>query len=74
VVAHWVAARILGRKRCSIFRAGRTGAHAACTWRAGMPELATEPQGGLLRDEQAIMQHAVNLIDKYEHPHTGTVH
>ncbi len=30
----------------------------------GMPELA--PQGGLLRDEQAIMQHAINLIQKFD--------
>ncbi len=66
-VAHWVATRILGQEAVRhLFAQMGQALTRPVRGALGMPELATEPQGGLLRDEQAIMQHAVNLIDKYD--------
>ena len=64
-VAHRVATRILGLETVQHLFAHIGQALARPVRGAlGMPELA--PQGGLLRDEQAVMQHAANLIDKYD--------
>jgi ABC-type uncharacterized transport system ATPase subunit len=64
-VAHWVATRILGLEAVQHLFAQMGQVFVQPIRSAlGLPELA--PQGGLLRDERAIMQHAVSLIDKYD--------
>jgi ABC-type uncharacterized transport system ATPase subunit len=64
-VAHVITTRILGRDAAQHLFTQTGQALTGLARRVlGTPELA--PQGGLLRDEQAIMQHAVSLIDKYD--------
>jgi ABC-type uncharacterized transport system ATPase subunit len=62
-VAHWAAVRILGGSPVRQLFA-QIGQAAARPFRRGAEP--TEAQGGLLRDERAIHQHATDLIQQFD--------
>jgi len=67
VVAHLVAVRVLGTAQVSrLFRQIHQGIRRAI-WKAlrrpGEPPM---PESGLLRDQEAVEQHAVNLIEEFD--------
>jgi ABC-type uncharacterized transport system ATPase subunit len=66
-VAHLVAVRVLGIAQVSrIFRQIDQGIRRAI-WKAlGRPGEPPMPESGLLRDQEAIRQHAVNLIEEFD--------
>jgi ABC-type uncharacterized transport system ATPase subunit len=66
-VAHLIAARVLGQRQVSALFAQIGQQMRGAIWRAlGRPGTPPDPQGGLLRDPQAVDQHAGGLIQQFD--------
>ena len=66
-VAHVVAVWFLGRRRVRAFYHQVEARIRRAFWRAaGQAGVPDAPKGGLLRDEQAIVQHARDLIHEFD--------
>ena len=67
VIGHLVALRVLGteRVRAAISRAVTPFRQAIWQRRGGEGQVPA-PQGGLLRDEEAILNHATDLIEEFD--------
>ena len=66
-IGHLVALRVLGTERVrATVRRVITPFRQAVWQRRGGEGQVPEPQGGLLRDEEAILDHANNLIEEFD--------
>lgn len=66
-IGHLVALRVLGAERVRAAIRGATAPFRQAVWqRRGGEGQVPEPQGGLLRDEEAIINHASDLIEEFD--------
>jgi ABC-type uncharacterized transport system ATPase subunit len=67
VIGHLVALRVLGAERVRATMRRVTDPLRQAIWqRRGGEGQAPDPQGGLLRDEEAIINHATDLIEEFD--------
>ncbi len=66
-IGHLIALRVLGAERVRATIRGVTDPLRQAIWqRRGGEGQAPDPQGGLLRDEEAIINHATDLIEEFD--------